>query len=166
MINKVTLIGHLGKDPELRRLESGVAVAKFSVATNESYKDQNGNWQNATEWHDVLLWRHLAERAETQLRKGMLVYLDGKLTTRQWQDKEGQSRRTTEVVASYFRVLNRRDGQDSSYQADESTPDTESHDAEPQENPGITLSPKADTSSQQSAAPSSDNANDESDLPF
>ena len=108
MINKVTLIGNLGKDPEVRRLESGVAVAKIAVATTESYKDKAGNWQDQTEWHNVVLWRNMAERVESQLKKGMMVYIEGKLTTRKWQDKEGNDRYTTEVVASYFRNLGRR----------------------------------------------------------
>ncbi len=99
MYNKVSLIGHLGKDPEVRRLESGAAVAKFSLATSESYKDKAGEWQSVTEWHDVVLWRSLAERAERDLKKGSLVFVEGKLTTRKWQDKEGNNRYSTEVVA-------------------------------------------------------------------
>ena len=109
MINKVLLIGNLGRDPEVRHLESGVAVARFSVATNESYQDKNKEWQTVTEWHDVVVWRGLAERAEKQLRKGSLVYVEGKLTHRKWQDKEGNDRYTTEVVANTFRSLERRE---------------------------------------------------------
>ncbi len=109
MVNKVTLIGNLGRDPEIRRLESGAVVAKFSIATNENYKDKSGEWQSQTEWHDVVVWRSLAERAEQSLKKGAMVYLEGKLTHRKWEDKEGNPRRTTEVVGNYFRVLNRRE---------------------------------------------------------
>ena len=109
MINKVLLIGNLGKDPEVRRLESGAAVAKFSLATNESYKDKNGEWQTQTEWHDVVVWRNLAERAERDLKKGKLVYVEGKLTHRKWQDKDGNDRYTTEVVANTFRLLEKRE---------------------------------------------------------
>ena len=109
MINKVTLIGNLGKDPELRRLENGTAVAKFSMATNESYKDKNGEWQTQTEWHDIVVWRALAERAEQQLKKGKLVYIEGKLTHRKWTDKNDIVRYTTEVVANTFRLLERRE---------------------------------------------------------
>ena len=112
MVNRVTLIGNLGRDPELRRLESGTAVAQFSIATNESYRDRDGQWRDQTEWHEIVLWRQLAERAETQLRKGMLVYVEGKLSTRKWQDRDGNDRKTTEVVASYLRILNRREGGD------------------------------------------------------
>lgn len=109
MINKVTLIGNLGRDPEMRFLEGNVAVAKFSVATNENYRDKNGDWQTNTEWHEVVAWRGLAERAEKQLHKGSLVYVEGKLTHRKYQDKEGNDRYTTEVVANTLRLLDRRE---------------------------------------------------------
>jgi len=109
MVNKVILIGNLGKDPEVRYLEGNVAVARFSVATNESYKDKNGEWQKQTEWHDVTCWRGLAERAEKQLKKGMQIYLEGKLTHRKWQDKDGVDRYATDVVANTIRILERRD---------------------------------------------------------
>ena len=75
MVNKVILIGNLGRDPEVRRLENGAVVAKFSVATNENYRDKNNEWQTRTEWHDVVVWRHLAERAERDLTKGKLVFI-------------------------------------------------------------------------------------------
>ena len=110
MVNRVILIGNLGKDPEVRRLENGAVVAKFSVATNENYKDRNGEWQTQTEWHDIVVWRMLAERAESTLKKGMAVYVEGKLTHRSWQDQDGNPRRTTEVVASYFRAIGKREG--------------------------------------------------------
>ena len=109
MVNKVILIGNLGRDPEVRYLEGNVAVAKFSVATNESYKDKKGDWQTATEWHDVVAWRALAERAEKQLKKGSQVFVEGKLTHRKYQDKDGIDRYVTEVVANHFRILDRRD---------------------------------------------------------
>jgi len=114
MINKVILIGNLGRDPEVRRLESGVAVAKLAVATNESYKDKNDQWQTATEWHNVIFWRNLAERAERDLKKGSLIYVEGKLTHRKWQDKEGNDRYSTEVVANTFRMMEKREA--SAYQ--------------------------------------------------
>lgn len=106
MINKVTLIGRLGSDPEIRTLENGTPVGRFSVATSENYKDRNGEWQEQTEWHDVVVWRAAAERAQRTLFKGYMVYVEGKLTHRKWQDKEGNNRKTTEVVANYFRILN------------------------------------------------------------
>lgn len=117
MINKVILIGNLGRDPEVRYLEGGIAVARFSVATNESYKDKSGNWQTQTEWHNVVVWRNLAERAEKQLKKGSQIYLEGKLTHRKYQDKDGNDRYVTEVVADTIRILDRKDkpaGQDDS----------------------------------------------------
>jgi len=109
MINKVTLIGNLGKDPEIRQLESGISVAKFSVATNENYKDKNGEWQTITEWHNIVAWRGLAERAERDLKKGGMVYIEGKISTRKWQDKEGNDRYTTDIVANLLRSLERRE---------------------------------------------------------
>jgi len=113
MVNKVLLIGNLGRDPEVRRLESGAAVARISVATNENYKDKAGEWQTITEWHNVVAWRGLAERAERDLKKGGMVYVEGKLTTRKWQDKEGKDQYTTEVVALMLRSLERRESNSS-----------------------------------------------------
>lgn len=107
MINKVVLIGHLGKDPELRTLPSGAVYARFSIATNESYKDKEGNWQDATEWHNIVMWREMAKRAETQLKKGSLVYIEGKLTHRSWQDQDGITKNMTEVVAQLYRKLDK-----------------------------------------------------------
>ncbi|MEE9373691.1 MAG: single-stranded DNA-binding protein [Saprospiraceae bacterium] len=109
MINKVILVGNLGKDPEVRHLESGSVMARFSVATNENYQDKNGEWQTQTEWHNIVCWRSLAERAERSLKKGSLIYLEGKLTTRKWQDKDGNDKYTTEVVARTIRALERRE---------------------------------------------------------
>ncbi len=105
MVNRVILIGNLGQDPEIRTLESGTMVAKFSVATNENYKDRNGDWQTNTEWHDVVAWRVLADKAQSQLTKGTQVYVEGKLTHRSWEDQQGNKRKTTEVVANYFRKI-------------------------------------------------------------
>jgi single-strand DNA-binding protein len=113
MINKVILIGNLGRDPEIRHLESGASVGKFSIATNESYRDKNNEWQTVTEWHEVVVWRALADRAEQSLKKGMQVYVEGKLRTRKWQDQNGNDRYTTEVVANTFRILEKRDRNES-----------------------------------------------------
>ncbi len=107
MVNKVILIGNVGKDPEIRDLESGVKLASFSVATNENYKDKAGEWQQNTEWHNITVWRGQAERVERQVKKGSKIYIEGKLATRKWQDKDGNDRYTTDVVASYFRILDR-----------------------------------------------------------
>lgn len=107
MINKVTLIGNLGGDPETRRLDNGASVARFSLATNENYKDKDGNWQKQTEWHNVVVWRELAERAENMLKKGMLVYVEGKISYRKYTDKDGNDRYVTDIVANSFRLLER-----------------------------------------------------------
>ena len=108
MVNRVTLIGNLGRDPEIRTLETGAMVAKFSVATDEGYRDTSGNWVDRVEWHEVVAWRQLAERAQAALKKGMLVYVEGKLSTRKWKDQNDVEHYRTEVVASYFRILNSR----------------------------------------------------------
>jgi single-strand DNA-binding protein len=110
MINKVTLIGHLGRDPEIRRLENGTAVGRFTMATSDNYKDQSGEWQTQTEWHDVTVWRNLAEQAEKNLKKGSLVFVEGKLTHRKYTDKNGIERYATEVLAATFRSLDKREG--------------------------------------------------------
>jgi len=164
MVNKVTLIGNLGKDPEVRRLENGVAVAKFSVATNENYKDRNsGEWITQTEWHDVVAWRLLAERAEQQLKKGKLVYIEGKLTTRKWQDQDGNNRYTTEVVANTLRLLEKREGSggyNSSFPSADNAPPPasfETNQAEPTTTPASTNSAPAESATTEVA---------EDDLPF
>ncbi len=107
-INKVILVGNLGKDPEVRHLENNVAVATFSLATSESYKDKNGQRVDKTEWHNIVMWRGLAEVAEKYLKKGQMVYVEGKLRTRNYQDKEGQTRYTTEIVADQMTMLGAR----------------------------------------------------------
>jgi single-strand DNA-binding protein len=107
-VNKVILVGRLGRDPETRYTGGGQAVANFSVATDESYKDKNGERQKRTEWHKIVVWSKLAEIAQQYLKKGSLLYLEGRLQTREWQDKEGQKRTTTEIVATNFRMLGGR----------------------------------------------------------
>jgi single-strand DNA-binding protein len=135
MVNKVTLIGNLGRDPEVRRLENGAVVAKFSVATTENYRDKSGDWQSQTEWHDVVAWRHLAERAEKQLKKGAQVYVEGKLTHRSWEDQDGNKRYTTEVLANMFRLLGRREDQsDDSSNNYSSSEDNEHSSSAPMQN--------------------------------
>jgi single-strand DNA-binding protein len=110
MINKVTLIGNIGQDPEIKHLEGGTMVARVSVATNENYKDKSGEWQTQTEWHNVVLWRELAERAEKSLKKGMMVYVEGKISYRKYQDKDKVDRYATDIVANTFRMLEKREG--------------------------------------------------------
>jgi single-strand DNA-binding protein len=113
-VNKVILIGNLGKDPEVRHLEGGVAVARFPIATSESFKDKSGQKQERTEWHNIVLWRGLAEVAEKYLRKGQAVYIEGKLRTNNYQDKEGVQRYSTEIVADNMTMLGGRSDSGSS----------------------------------------------------
>lgn len=109
-VNKVIIIGNLGRDPEIKYTQSNVPVANFSVATTESWKDKNsGEWQEKTEWHRIVAWRHLAERAERYLKKGKQVYVEGRLETRKWQGQDGQERYTTEIIASQLMLLGRRE---------------------------------------------------------
>ena len=108
-VNKVILIGNLGRDPELKYLEGNIARVSFSLATSDSYKDKAGNRVDQTEWHNIIMWRGLAESAEKLLKKGTQVYIEGKLQTRQWNDKEGHKRNITEIVAESFNILQRRD---------------------------------------------------------
>ena len=109
-VNKVILVGRLGKDPEVRNLDNGATVANFSVATSESYKDRTtGEKKEITEWHNVVLWRGLAEVAQRYLHKGDMVYIEGKLRTRSWE-KDGITRYTTEVVGDNMTMLSTRSG--------------------------------------------------------
>tara|TARA_B100000427_G_C15482632_1_gene583818 strand:+ start:1089 stop:1544 length:456 start_codon:yes stop_codon:yes gene_type:complete len=109
-INKVILVGNLGRDPEIRYTQNGIAVCSFSLATSESYKDRTtGERVTQTEWHNIIMWRGLAETAEKYLRKGSSVYIDGKIRTRKWEDQQGQTRYTTEIVTDTMQMLDRRD---------------------------------------------------------
>ncbi|HEY7099404.1 MAG TPA: single-stranded DNA-binding protein [Terriglobales bacterium] len=108
-VNKVILLGNLGKDPEVKYTPGGTPVAKITLATNERYKDKEGNWQDRTEWHNVVLWQRLAEIAGEYLKKGGKVYIEGRLQTRSWDDKNtGQKKYATEVVASDLVLLGGR----------------------------------------------------------
>jgi single-strand DNA-binding protein len=106
-INKVILVGHLGKDPEVRHLDGGVTVASFPLATSETY-NKDGRKIEQTEWHNIVMWRGLADIASKYLQKGKLVYIEGKLRTRSFEDKEGHKKYTTEVVAENFTMLGRK----------------------------------------------------------
>lgn len=106
-INKVILVGHLGKDPEVRHLDGNVTVASFPLATSETY-NKDGKRIEQTEWHNIVMWRGLADVAAKYLQKGKLVYIEGKLRTRSFEDKEGHKKYSTEVVAENFTMLGRR----------------------------------------------------------
>lgn len=106
MINKIQLIGNIGNDPEIKTLESGAKVARISVATNENYKDKNGDWQKVTEWHTVICWNDLASRLEG-LKKGQLVYVEGKMTYRKFAGQDGVEKHYAEIVANALRLLER-----------------------------------------------------------
>ena len=135
-VNKVILIGNLGKDPEVRYLDSGVAVANFSLATTESYKNKEGERVSQTEWHNVVLWRGLAEVAEKWLKKGSSVYIEGKIRNRKWEDKEGNTRYNTEILADNMTMLGKKDA--GSSETSESTTTT-TEESIPQEEKGDDL---------------------------
>lgn len=157
-VNKVILIGNLGKDPEVRYLEGGIAVANFPIATTENFKDKNGNKNEQTEWHQVVLWRRLAEVAEKYLRKGQMVYLEGKIRSRSWDDKDGNKRYTTEIFGDVLTILSRKDET-----ANQSSRPTNTNGQQNQNN-----STTADTQNPQQSGliDTSSNADSPDDLPF
>lgn len=106
--NKVLLIGNVGKDPEVRHLESGSAVASFTLATTERFKDKNGALTDQTEWHNIVCWRNLAELTEKYITKGTQLFIEGKIRSRSWTDQSGQKRYTTEIIADNIRLLGKR----------------------------------------------------------
>ena len=107
-VNKVILVGNLGQNPEGRFTPQGTAVTNLSIATNESWKNQNGEFQDKTEWHRVVMYGKMAETATEYMRKGMMVYVEGRLQTREWEDQNQNKRRTTEVMCDNFTMLGRR----------------------------------------------------------
>lgn len=112
-VNKVIIVGNCGKDPEIRMVGEA-KVASFSVATTEKYKDsKTGEWKENTEWHNIVCWRNSAELAEKYVQKGMLLYIEGKLRTRSWDDKDGNKRYVTEIIADVLQFLGKKEGSDS-----------------------------------------------------
>jgi single-strand DNA-binding protein len=107
-VNRVMLIGNLGKDPDMQFLEGNIAVAKFSLATTETFKDRSGKLISQTEWHTIVLWRGLADLAQKYLHRGSLVYIEGRLKTRSWEDKEGNKKFATEVVGDNLIMLDKK----------------------------------------------------------
>jgi single-strand DNA-binding protein len=108
-INKVILIGHLGKDPEIKYLEGNIAKLSFSLATSEIFKDKNGNKSEHVEWHNLVFWRNLAENGNKILKKGMQIYVEGKLKTREWIDREGIKKNITEIIGETFVLLQKKE---------------------------------------------------------
>jgi len=126
-VNRVMLIGNLGRDPDLQYLEGNIAVAKFPLATTETFKDKNGNLVSQTEWHTVVLWRGLAELAQKYLHKGSLVFIEGRLRTRTWEDKDKNRRFSTEIVGDNLVMLDKRkDTGNGEYHSGESQSDISS----------------------------------------
>ncbi len=115
-VNKVILVGNLGRDPEVRFMPNGEAVCNFSIATTDSWKDKNGQKQERTEWHNIVMYRKLAEIAGEYLKKGRSVYVEGRLQTRKWQTKEGQDRYTTEIIADQMQMLGGRSDGGNTYE--------------------------------------------------
>jgi single-strand DNA-binding protein len=113
-VNKVILVGNLGKDPEIRSIDTGIKVASFTLATSEIYTDKNsGEKKELTDWHDIVVWRGLADVVEKYLKKGMKVYIEGKIKKKSWQDKEGNTRYNTEIIADQLTILSpRNEGSD------------------------------------------------------
>ncbi len=107
-VNRVILVGRLGKDPEMRYTPNGTAVCKFSLATDEAWRDQSGQLQKRTEWHNIVAWTKLAETCQKLLTKGKQIYVEGRIQTRQWDDRDGNKRTTTEIVIGTMRLLGSR----------------------------------------------------------
>lgn len=149
-VNKVTLIGSLGRDPETRYMPNGEAVTNFSIATSDTWKDKAGERQEKTEWHNIVMYRKLAEIAGEYLKKGSQVYVEGRLQTRKWQTKEGQDRYSTEIIANEMKMLGGKNNQ-----GDNNAPSQEED------------SPQAQQSSNSRNQPSGNVANEfEDDIPF
>lgn len=111
-VNRVMLIGNLGKDPDVQYIEGNIPVAKFPLATTETYKDKTGNVVSQTEWHNIVLWRGLADMSQKYLKKGSMVFIEGKLRTRSWEDKDKIKRFTTEIIADGLVMLDKKKDQD------------------------------------------------------
>ncbi len=168
-VNKVILVGNLGRDPEVRYMPNGEAVCNFSIATTENWKDKNGQKQEKTEWHNIVMYRRLAEIAGEYLKKGRSVYVEGRLQTRKWE-KEGVTRYSTEIIADQMQMLGSREGGGSSNASYDGGPaDEMNQDAGPasdQSSPAETSSAKDKTSAAKPAAGGSGFDDFEDDIPF
>ncbi len=158
-VNKVILVGNLGNDPEVRYSQGGAAITNVSVATSETWKDkQTGQPQERTEWHRVVFFNRLAEIAAEYLRKGAKVYVEGSIRTRKWQDKDGQDRYTTEIVANEMQMLDSRNAGQGGGQPDYDAPQRSSHSAGPRAQGAV--------QSAGGGAPDNDYSNFDDDIPF
>ena len=168
-VNKVILVGNLGRDPEVRFMPNGEAVCNFSIATTDNWKDKSGAKQERTEWHNIVMYRKLAEIAGEYLKKGRPVYVEGRLQTRKWQTKEGQDRYTTEIIADQMQMLGGKDGGSSnaSYDGgmDQSSGGSDYNQAS---SPGQGQAKQTGSPAQKAPAQSGGNAFDdfEDDIPF
>lgn len=123
-INKVILVGNVGKDPEIRHLQGGASVATITLATSERYKDRSGETRELTEWHTIIAWRQLADLAENYIRKGSQIYVEGKIRSRSWDDQNGQKRYVTEIQADTIQLLGRRGDREANPQPAQPQPQT------------------------------------------
>ncbi len=132
-LNKAMIIGNVGRDPEVKHLDKGLAVVTLPIATTERFKDKNGELREQTEWHNVVFWRSLAEFVERHVRKGSQVFVEGRLRTRSWEDQSGQKKYATEIVADVIRLLGKRSDNEhnnnSTYTQQESKPTTGANDS-------------------------------------
>ena len=172
-INKVILVGNVGKDPEIRYLEGGTAVCSFPLATSESYRNRDGEKVTNTEWHNIVIWRGLAEIAEKYVKKGTQLYIEGKIRTRSWDDKEGNKRYITEIIADSMQMLGRRSDDQVSSDRQSARPASRPQVDEPVQNEKPAPQPSSGTDNSQGDTPGSadftgsDLKPDESDdLPF
>lgn len=170
-LNKVTLIGNLGNDPEVRTTASGSCVTTLSIATSESRRDRNtGETQEYTEWHRVVMFTRMAEVARDYLKKGSKIYVEGPLRTRKWQDNQGQDRYTTEVVCNQMIMLDRRDGgmggMGSEAAAYDNYPEAQAYGSSSSTNTEVTREPVSPNSAGNNAATASGTTFDDDDIPF
>lgn len=167
-VNKVILVGNLGRDPEVRFMPNGEAVCNFSIATTDSWKDKSGAKQERTEWHNVVMYRKLAEIAGEYLKKGRPVYVEGRLQTRKWQTKEGQDRYTTEIIADQMQMLGGKDGGSSNTSYDGGMDQSSGGSDYNQASPGQGQAKQTGSPAQKAPAQSGGNAFDdfEDDIPF
>lgn len=126
-INKVILVGNVGKDPEIKHLDKGVSVARFSLATSETYKDKDNKKVTNTEWHNIVLWRGLAEVAEKYVKKGSPLYIEGKIRSRTWDDKDGKKHYATEIVADTMQLLGSKQSSDDNIPVTENMQNEDNH---------------------------------------